>query len=740
MTLDFFLNIFAQAVFFAIVVVTVAAWLRFRDRVHLNIALLFVGICLAMLADDLRFLVPELGVWPSVAFFMLLAAQPYLLFRVVRQVGAPARVIHVAVLGGLAAVWATLLFSEGLPVPAAVALCGYYVVVQTYVAAITISAARRLEGVPGLRLRLTVVGSLFFSLFFLLTMLVVVLAIEAVPGASSVRDYLSLLSQLLSLGAALCYFAGFSPPRWLRQTWHYGELSRYLTRLAAFPLNSKPAEILDELLRAAKRSLGGASRIEQIGTLDPRGVFAKAWYEGKAAVVRVPGGLEGTELEKARLESAKTYLIAPLKGATNDWGLLVVTLRHASLFAGDELGALAILCEQTLQKLEGSALVGRLSDEKQVLEDRVNLSSDELSKTQSALAQSGERYRKTLDDMMEGCQMIGFDWRYLYVNESLVRYAGRSRDQLLGHTMMEAYPGIEATELFKQLEACMSDRKPRVLENRFVFPDGREAWFDLSIQSVPEGIFVLSIDISERKRSDKQLYDNIAKLERNNRELQEFAYVASHDLQEPLRKIQAFGERLIDSAKGLDDKGRDYMSRMMAASQRMERLIDDLLAFSRITTRAQPFESMDLTAVAEDVAKSFHSLVERSGGSITVSKLPVADVDVNQFRQVFQNLVANAIKFQPPGAQPKIAIFAENGPENYTVTVADNGIGFDEKYLDRIFSPFQRLHPKGEYAGTGIGLAIVRKVVERHGGNVTAESEPGKGASFILTLPIKPPV
>ncbi|PYS99348.1 MAG: histidine kinase [Acidobacteria bacterium] len=238
-------------------------------------------------------------------------------------------------------------------------------------------------------------------------------------------------------------------------------------------------------------------------------------------------------------------------------------------------------------------------------------------------------------------------------------------------------------------------------------------------------------------------------LERSNRELQDFAFVASHDLQEPLRKIQAFGDRLRTvQAPKFDDQGRDYLDRMHSAAGRMHKLINDLLTFSRVTTKAQPFETIDLNMIARDVLSDLETTIEQSGGTVEVGDLPSIDADAMQMRQLFQNLIVNALKFRKPESPPVVKVEAELVNKNASgiegsasntfarITVADNGIGFDEKYLDRIFTPFQRLHGRNEYEGTGIGLAVCRKIVERHGGSLTAQSSAGNGATFIATMPV----
>lgn len=242
---------------------------------------------------------------------------------------------------------------------------------------------------------------------------------------------------------------------------------------------------------------------------------------------------------------------------------------------------------------------------------------------------------------------------------------------------------------------------------------------------------------AELEATNAALNRRAAELARSNDELDQFASIASHDLQEPLRKVRTFTQRVtVMESEQLSEKGRDYLDRTNAAAARMQRLIEDLLAFSRVASRAAPFEEIALGEVVDGVLLDLEDALERSAGEVRVGALPRLHGDPSQLRQLLQNLIANGLKFHREGVPPVVTVEAQVEGDVATLTVRDNGIGFEQTYGERIFRIFERLHGRSDYAGTGIGLAICRKIVERHGGSIVAEGHPGEGAAFVLTLPV----
>lgn len=387
----------------------------------------------------------------------------------------------------------------------------------------------------------------------------------------------------------------------------------------------------------------------------------------------------------------------------------------------------------------------------------------EQREAQHALLESQERLASTIASMDDLVFVVDREGRILeyYRTAGSQSYPFGSED-LVGLKMNEVLP-VEAGDALE--EAIWRARQSGQVQMAecCVSIDEASTWFNVKVSPRRDdsgefaGVTMVARDITERKRSEyevsklvdllmgsnRRLSDLNSRLKESNSELEDFAYVASHDLQEPLRKIQAFGDRLWSAFEGkIEERPADYLRRMQDAASRMRVLIEDLLSFSRVTTKANPFKPVNLEACAEEALSDLEAAIAESGAQIEVNSLPAIHADARQMRQLFQNLIGNAIKYRAPGRPCKVHVegdlIEEVGAKYCVLRVRDNGIGFDEKYVDRIFAVFQRLHGRNEYSGTGVGLAICKKIVSRHGGSISAESTPGTGSVFTVQLPEEP--
>jgi PAS domain S-box-containing protein len=378
---------------------------------------------------------------------------------------------------------------------------------------------------------------------------------------------------------------------------------------------------------------------------------------------------------------------------------------------------------------------------------------------EDALFVEKERALVTLSSIGEAVVSTDVEGNITFLNVVAQQLTGWSWQDAAGRPMAEVIRIVDGTthEAIPDplAMAVGQDETTHLPANSLLIRrDGFETPIEGSIATIndrdqrPAGAVIVARDVSAARSSQQQLSAISAELERSNRELQDFATIASHDLQEPLRKIRAFGDRLAEhSQAALDEEASDYLRRMTNAAGRMQTLINDLLAYSQVTLRPEPPVPVDLGVVLAEVLIDLDERIRTSNGQVHVGPLPTILANPFQMRQLFQNLVANALKFHTVGVAPIVRVEAiartdgrgskarRDRTSGWEIRVSDNGIGFDEKYIERIFAPFQRLHGRQAYEGTGMGLAICRRIVALSGGTLTAASTPGAGATFVVTMP-----
>jgi PAS domain S-box-containing protein len=378
---------------------------------------------------------------------------------------------------------------------------------------------------------------------------------------------------------------------------------------------------------------------------------------------------------------------------------------------------------------------------------------------EDALFVERERAQVTLDSIADAVASTDISGNLTFLNHVAQRMTGWSPSEAEGRPV---------AEVIQLLDAMTRDVVPMPIANGqeqgadpfvssdlvLIRRDGFEIPVEESVAVIHDrdglaaGAVIVFRDVSAARSSRHALHAMSAELERSNRELDDFATIASHDLQEPLRKIQAFGDRLAErSVDVLDQEALDYLGRMTNAAGRMQSLINDLLQYSQVTLRPEPPRPVDLRAVVNEVLSDLEERLRVTDGVVHVGFLPTVLASPFQMRQLFQNLIANALKFHPAGVAPVVHIEAvargdlraakgrTDREPLWEIRVRDNGIGFDEKHAERIFAPFQRLHGRQAYEGTGMGLAICRRIAARHGGTIAAHATVGSGATFVVTLP-----
>lgn len=543
--------------------------------------------------------------------------------------------------------------------------------------------------------------------------------IEATPKKTSARGLLS----ILYFGLLLLILAA--------SAWLYHQSRTHAGHLGHLLLMQTVSATIGGILAILLAAFIGWNHLHQRQTTRLRDELTQLEHQ----LATTADATRQTAAERDRLERKIKELQANLEHAVQERvSRLATTQEQLEQQLRDRQRAERNMAQHT-QELERS---------KDILELHVQNRTLEIQKLK-------QRYESMLNSAGEGIYALDPKGRITFVNPATAAITGWPAEEMIGRWEGEIFRH-DTTRLTRAAAAGRSDGELFHRRDGTTFPV-EYTCAPITEGNLEIGTVVVFKDITERKRAEDTLNRKAAELARSNAELEQFAYVASHDLQEPLRKIQAFGDRLkakVD-AVGLQD-GRDYLDRMQGAAARMSTLISDLLTFSRVISASQPFVPVDLNTVVKGVLSDLEVRIEQTKGRVEVSALPAIEADPMQMRQLLQNLIGNALKFQPPDAQPHIKIDAkilknpfagspDEDPyaEQCELSVQDNGIGFEEKYSEKIFAVFQRLHGRTEYEGTGVGLAVCRRITDRHGGTIQAHSKPGEGARFVITFPVRHP-
>ncbi len=363
-------------------------------------------------------------------------------------------------------------------------------------------------------------------------------------------------------------------------------------------------------------------------------------------------------------------------------------------------------------------------------------------RAEAALRDSEALFRTSFELASSGIAHVDLGGRFMRVNRRLTEILGYSESELIGRSVKDvSHPDDRDVTDAQRALVRAGERESVRFEKRYLRKSGSVVWVNLGVALVrdhagtPQYEIAMFDDITERKESEAALREAHEELKRSNSELEQFAYVASHDLQEPLRMVSSYTQLLGRRYGGkFDADAREFMAYIVDGAARMKQLIEDLLAYSRVGTKGKDFRPVEVEKALRRALGNLKAAIEESGASLTHDPLPTVPADEMQLAQLFQNLIGNALKFRSASV-PRIQVTARDLGNAYEFAVRDNGIGIEPQYFERIFMVFQRLHNKGEYPGTGIGLAICKKVVERHGGHIRVESRLGEGSAFVFTLP-----
>ncbi|MCZ3374300.1 MULTISPECIES: sensor histidine kinase [Methanobacterium] len=408
----------------------------------------------------------------------------------------------------------------------------------------------------------------------------------------------------------------------------------------------------------------------------------------------------------------------------NIWESHVMTISFTTILA-------AILAYFVLNDRE--KLIKQLEQANYNLEDQIEERMAEVKRLANIVESS--------DDAIIGMDL---NFRISSWNHGAVEMYGYSSGEIIGKHIFILMEPEEQVNNLRLIERAKNGESIEHVELECLKKDGSHFYLSITFSPIKNdkgnivGISSISKDITRRKNAEEQLKDTINELKRSNDELQQFAFITSHDLQEPLRTIASYAQLIERRYKGkLDNEADEFIEFMVDGAKRMKQMIQGLLDYSRIETKGGKFQDFNAGSALNHALNNLGPVINENNAEVTYDALPIIFADENQMIRVFQNLIGNALKFHSAGLKPKIHISASKEIKGYIFSVADNGIGLEKEYCDKIFEVFKRLHSVGEYDGAGIGLAIVKRIIDRHNGKIWVESEYGEGSTFYFMIPFK---
>jgi PAS domain S-box-containing protein len=764
------LSLITQGTLILIAVLTFVDFLRYRDRRRFDISMMFGALASLLVLQAVTRLLNQPSLLLTRAVTMILVVHPYLLLRLVQHFRPVSRWVNrFALMGLIGSVLILALFIPTIPGALSLFILTYFAAVEGYAAWAFVRGALMTGGVTRNRLLLAGAGS------GLLALILVVAGVNVIfPSGNGLTGT---VARLLAPVAVVSYYLGFVPPPALRRMWQSAELHGFLLFTASRRIDDDVSVMLARLCTAAARSVGGIASVAMLGnesdggltvwaSTDPKRVrigspadplAAQAWLERLPRLVELNSETRAQN-SMARSLGADAMFAVPIVSAERAWGLLLVFLWRAPLFAADDLGLLTLFAQQKANSLsnanllaEQRMLVGRLRQRSAQLQDEVA----EHQRTEAALTSERDLMQALMDNIPLAIYIKDADSCYTRLNRSAAHLLGaREATEIVGKTDFDLLAADLAQTSHEEEQELIRTAQPMIDRVEYSpTPEGEPRW--MLTTKVPifgadgrvSGIVGVSRNITSRMQAEEALRklnvglaNQTAQLESANQELEAFSYSVSHDLRAPLRAIDGYSRLLEeDFREQLPSEALGYLERVRHNTKHMGVLIDDLLAFSRLGRQAVSLKPVDMSGLVHQVLDDLLHAPRQV--EIVVGELAGCIGDAGLLSHVWLNLLSNALKFTNRQERPRIevgmlALPAESDAAagGAAYFVRDNGAGFDMQYAGKLFGVFQRLHGAKEFEGTGVGLAIAQRIIQRHQGRIWAEGEVGRGATFFFTI------